>query len=399
MNTFQKLAKRYGHDIDRLKAGDEIQTTHTVESLEALRDLLHDGSGDDERKQRLKDFNKNHEAEMDHRNTDIDAVHLRAAAMIHADHELHPDDKQMLSGMFPSKVRLVSANDKAINSEWNLGTSTIVAHNINTLTMTDAAYIVAYNTHLTLTVQTLVNNVTSSPVPYTVGLFGVAGAAGAAGTTGSAGSSGTNGSSAGTPSPGVCTGARTPSAGGAGKDGKAGGDGSQGGDGLPSLVAALSINALTGNPVALYNQSGTGGSGGVGGAGGNGGSGGKGGDGCQSGCEGTSSASGGNGGNGGNGGIGGDGGSGVNGQQINLNLGSGITSGQVTYSGVQARSGIGGVGGNGGSAGSGGSGGSSSGKHRSGGAHGNPGTNGSPGGNGDAGKFSGNAAPISGLPS
>lgn len=398
MLSFNERAVKFGHNLDALKAGDEIQTVHTVHSMEELHDLMHDGASAEVRQARARRFEKDHPKLMDDANGSLEALYLRAEAAVHADRPLSHDDALALKHVFPTTVRLVSANDKTISSEWTLGDeSSPVSLNIGTLTINQGGYINAYATSVTFVAQTVVNNASggSSGANYTIGIFGKAGGTGTPGTNEPQAANGQNGSSSGTPSPGICTGAKDPTAGTAGASGAAGSDGQRGADGTPNLTANFTFNALQQNPIYIQTQSGAGGQGGSGGSGGAGGNGGTGGDGCQSGCEGTQSANGGNGGNGGGGGNGGPGGNGVDGHQINVTLASGVNQNMVQNGGIIAPAGTGGAGGSGGGGGRGGSGGSGSGKHRSAGTAGlagSPGTNGTVG---TQGTYTGNPGTIS----
>ncbi|WP_052201811.1 hypothetical protein [Ensifer sp. ZNC0028] len=398
MLSFNERALKFGHSLEALKAGDEIQTTRQVHSIEELRDLLHDGSSPEMRQARARQYEKDHPKLMDEANGSMEALYLRAEAAVHADRPLSHDDALALKHVFPTTVRLLSALDKTISSEWTLGNeSTPVSINVGTLTINQGGYINAYATSVTFVAQAVVNNASggSSGANYTIGIFGAPGAAGTAGTNQPQAQNGQNGSSSGTPSPGVCTGAKDPTAGTAGSNGAAGTDGQRGADGTPNLTANFTFNAMSQNPIYLLTQSGAGGQGGAGGSGGAGGIGGIGGDGCQSGCEGTQSANGGNGGAGGNGGNGGPGGNGVDGHPINVMLASGIASSMLQNGGLVAPAGTGGAAGNGGTGGTGGAGGSGSGKHRS---AGTAGTAGSPGANGTVGTtgtYTGNPGTIS----
>ncbi|MCG5485907.1 MAG: hypothetical protein KK482_19660 [Sinorhizobium meliloti] len=398
MLSFNERALKFGHSLEALKAGDEIHTTRKVHSIEELRDLLHDGSSPEVRQARARQYEKDHPKLMDESNSSIEALYLRAEAAVHADRPLSHDDALALKHVFPTTVRLVSAADKTISSEWTLGNeSTPVSVNIDTLTINDGGYINAYATSVTFVAQTVVNNASggSSGANYTIGIFGNPGAAGTAGTNQPQAANGQNGSSSGTPSPGICTGAKDPTPGTAGANGAAGTDGQRGSDGTPNLTANFTFNAITQNSIYFLTQSGAGGQGGAGGNGGAGGTGGIGGDGCQSGCEGTQSANGGNGGNGGAGGNGGPGGNGVDGHPINVTLANGVNPAMVQSGGIIAAAGTGGGAGSGGTGGGGGAGGSGSGKHRS---AGTAGTAGSPGANGTvgaAGTYTGNPGTIS----
>lgn len=392
MSSFKENAKRFGHSIESLEKGNHIRTTVMAKNIKEMHSLMHDGAADDVRAKRLSSYKAEHHAElMDEKNMSIEALFMRGGAYIHADYPLCDEDTKMLDTFFPVPVDLVSIADKTISSEWNLGNSAApVNYNLGTLTINPGGYMIATATQVTLSATSLVNNVSgNSGTNYTIGIFGVAGNAGDTGSAGGTGKAGKNGADAGTPCPGVCTGARTPAKGGTGKVGGTGGNGNSGKDGIPNLGANFKFDAITGNPIYITTTSGAGGDGGAGGAGGTGGAGGKGGDGCSSGCEGTDSADGGTGGDGGPGGDGGDGGDGINGVPISVTLGAGSHTSMVNHGGTVAAPGHAGLAGVGGIGGDGGAGGTGSGKHRSGGSQGSPGGNGASGKNGNPGQYDG----------
>ncbi|PST26549.1 hypothetical protein C7U60_03390, partial [Mesorhizobium plurifarium] len=245
MLSFHERALKFGHSLEALQNGDEIHTTRTVHSIEELRELMHDGASPEVRQARIRQYEKDHPKLMDESNGSIEALHLRAAAAVHADRPLSHDDALALKHVFPTKVKLVSATDKTISSEWTLGDeSTPVSLNIETLTIDQGGYINAYATSVTFVAQTVVNNASggSSGANYTIGIFGKPGTAGTAGTNQPQAANGQDGSSSGTPSPGVCTGAKDPTAGTAGADGAAGTDGQRGADGTPNLTASFTFN-------------------------------------------------------------------------------------------------------------------------------------------------------------
>jgi hypothetical protein len=396
MGQFETRAALFGHSLEALQKGDTITTTRKVNSLEELRSLMHDGAPDDVRAARVADYTSNHPAMMDEANADINAVHLRAAAYIHADRPLCADDAQMVAPTFPVNVTLISTADQTIDSEWNLGNeASPVSVNIGTLTINQGGYITATATAVTFVAQAVVNNSSGGTgANFTIGIFGSPGTAGLPGTSPGAAANGSNGSNSDVPTPGICTGARSPTAGQVGSPGTQGGQGQPGGNGTPNQTASFTFNAISGTPLLLQTQSGAGGAGGAGGNGGSGGNGGTGGDGCQSGCEGTHSADGGNGGAGASGGAGGPGGNGVNGNPIHVVLAMGVSPAMFGNVGLVAPPGNGGAGGNAGSGGAGGAGGSGSGKHRSAGNAGTPGTPGTPGTAGAPGSYSGNPGTV-----
>ena len=397
MTTFEERAKRFGHSTDNLNKGVEVTTSHTINDIDELRSLMDGHQTSAGRDAHMAGFSATQSEALQDASADIAKLHTRAAAAIFGSHQLSHDDTQLLRSNFPMTVNVTSAKDKVISSEWDLGTEgPPVVYNIGTLTINPGGSIKATATAVTMTCQSVVNNASGgSGAGYTIGVFGVNGATGAAGGAGGAGTNGDNGASAGTPSPGVCTGARTPVAGGVGQPGAEGGSGQQGENGQPNLPASFTFHSVSGGPIIVSTVSGGGGSGGAGGAGGRGGDGGRGGNGCQSGCEGTASANGGNGGNGGKGGSGGTGGNAANGQPINVLLGKGIDTSVIVPSSQLAHPGAGGAYGAGGAGGSGGSGGSGSGKHRSGGSPGTPGSPGQNGTNGSQGSLTGQPGQIS----
>jgi hypothetical protein len=369
MERFRQRAEMLGHDIDALTAGEEVSSTVTVEDIDELRDLLHDGLSPQARSERGADMRQRLGSLIGPQaQGEGEGLDKRAEAYVYGDEPLSQPDRELLDQVFPLTLQATSLADKtlAAGEAWNLGTSTAPqVINLGTLTMEPGSSILAYNTVVNLSVETLVRNgggSASGSVNYDIGIFGKTGSTGtpiAAAPSGAAGNGGSNGNCEVSGSePGDSGG---PGAGGG--TGITGGAGNAGGNGSPSLSSSIEIGAggITGSSPALtvMTRSGTGGRGGTGGQGGTGGAGGNGGDGASCACTGTKGGDGGKGGTGGRGGTGGHGGDGTTGGNVYVTVPAGAVK-QVTRvmetapPGEAGPGGMGGTGGAGGGAGGGG---------------------------------------------
>jgi len=381
MNFLEK-AQQLGLDVNALKNGQTIQSTHTVNSLEEFKQLFAGNLSPEQR----SNFAKGAPVAVDTASANMNNLMHN----VYGTHELSAADQAFANQVFPAKVNLTAVQDLTITQDMVYGPAgppeAILA---GTITF-DGGSITANSTVFTLQADNVVVR-SQGTKPYTVGLVGNKGQDGYVGSTGTPyTSAASNGSNASAPSPGICTGA---SSGGNGSDGSQGNEGGRGGDGYngqPNLPANITVNnfdSSSAQPFVVYTVSGAGGDGGKGGQGGQGQNGGNGGNGCDSGCEGTDGGNGGKAGQGGNGGPGGNGGQAVNGNAINISFPSSSKASLVTTSdtanpGAKGQGGSPGQAGNYGNAGSGG-------KHSSSGQHGSGNTSGNNGPDGQAGTQSG----------
>ncbi|NGP89045.1 hypothetical protein [Fodinibius halophilus] len=393
MDDFLKNAKQLGQDVEKLKKGEKISHNVTVENIEELKKMLHDGQSKDVRTERPSG------TDPDTHQTLADQLVKKAQDYVFCDTPLSNEEQTQIAAKFPMDVQVSSLPDKtlAAGEEWDLGTSTSpVVINLGTLTMEPGSSIKIANTVLKMSVQKLVRNSGSTQgANYDLGIFGVTGttppqaAHGTNGDDGIKGKDGTCGSGGGIAGDNGKPGAR-------GSSGGTGSQGKTGGEGLPSLTANITIGSGgiggSADQFVIYTRSGDGGQGGQGGKGGNGGDGGNGGNGATCGCEHTDGADGGNGGNGGRGGNGGQGGDAVAGNDIYVTVPTDNAKKIVKQSSV-ANPGNGGLGGPGGDPGNGGKGGSGGGASGcptgSGGSSGSGGSAGNSGDNGNAGTQTG----------
>ncbi len=366
MKYFIETAKKLGHDVEKLQKGEAIHSTKVVNNINELKSLLnHNGETSETRAARLEGIKAKDTSKL---NATHKLLHS-AQAFVFADHDLTDAEHQSIKSSFPIEVKTSSFPNKTLKpgEVWDLGTSVSpVVINLGTLTMEPGSSIKIANTVLSLSVNTLVRNGSSTgSANYDLGIFGVTGITPERAGQGSKGASGDDGHH------GTCK-----SGGGiAGDNGKPGHKGSTGGkgdqgktgyDGLPSLTATIKIGSggITGSSgiFVISTKSGDGGQGGQGGKGGTGGTGGDGGDGATCGCEHTDGGDGGKGGNGGEGGQGGSGGNAVNGNDIYVTVLKG-QSNKIIKQQMTATPGHAGLGGPGGKAGKGGDGGSKGGAH------------------------------------
>ncbi len=405
--SFNDCAQKLNHSLERLEAGEEIQSTITVPDIDALRILMDDGASSDIRRERTEaivarvsqqevqdgvlsgfwhllrrvlkmDHVQQHQSRFPHPIDPINdgseaGILRRVAAFIYGDAPLDPIDRKRTAHLFPMAVSALSAKSKTISAPWDLGESkNLCIVCLGTLTMEDGSSIFIKNTPLQFKVDTLIRNGAPPPgINYDIAILGVTGAAGTAGSIGGMSNPGGTGINGNCASPGI--------QGDAGKQGNVGATGGVGGtgglvgDGKASLSATIVITTgITGSvgAISILTQSGAGGTGGPGGTGGTGATGGVGGVGATCGCEGTNGGPGGTGGTGGQGGIGGTGGNGVPGNDIYVTVPPGQKNKIIVVPPLNAPGGVGGLGGATGPAGGGGAGGGGGKHHDSGGGGG-----------------------------
>lgn len=380
-----QLAKRLNLDVEKLERGDTINTSVTADSPEHYRDLFGSLSG----------IAPAHRPYARHHLSESCCRDCYGAGLLHfsdfltgAVSAIDPEiGSEFFKRRFPMTVKLSIAKEISVtkNTEFPAGTAPVFIACEN-LIFNGGSYVLR-NTAFTLWVTNQLSIESSGTLPYHIGILGAPGADGGKGDDGLPMAQAAHGSNAGTPSPGVCTGAGS---GGKGADGLKGNDGNGGGpgtDGLPSVLSSLNIASFASPqaPLTVYGQSGQGGNGGPAGKGGTGQQGGQGGNGCSSGCEGTDGGNGGNGGQGGTGGTGGQGGNSPNGGQLHVNLAP-AQQGQnfFVYQSGMAKPGAGGARGEAGDRGAFGGGGSG-GHHSRDGTDGSIGTPGTPGTKGNDG--------------
>jgi len=303
-----------------------------------------------------------------------------------------PHLEDMVKKQFPVKAKKVSLEELVINKELIIGPQASPYFIDVDHLIFDGGSLTAITTALTIKTKKITITNKKSSHQYHIAVLGEAGAKGATGSKGSEyigrAKDGTNSSA---PTPGICTGAKSPGSGGDAKNGGDGGIGGQGKKGVANWPATIKIESFGEESpfLQILLRSGEGGEGGDGGIGGVGQAGGNGGKGCNSGCEGTNGGSGGTGGNGGNGGDGGIGGSGCNGNPVYISCPE-KNKNLISVIAESAHAGSGGSGGSGGAGGFGGSGGSG-GKHAADGNRGSGGKNGNSGKKGSTGGKVGSA--------
>jgi len=198
MERFLALASRLGHDVEKLKAGESVESVVTVRDVDELRKLLHDGLSREARSEKGEDIRRRLGPLMSTSAQGApNGLQRRVEAYVFADEPLSSEDRQLLGNVFPMPLVTVSYPDKtlAAGEVWDLGTSgpTQVV-NINTLTMESGSSIVVHNTVLSLFAQTLVRNGGGSPgANYDIGIFGRTGPSGAVGSVGGTGGAGKGG--------------------------------------------------------------------------------------------------------------------------------------------------------------------------------------------------------------
>jgi hypothetical protein len=375
MDRFFELAAQMDHDVDALRAGEELETTCVAADVDKLRELLAGDEAPDARVARTERLKRRAPELLDASVVTEAALLRRVEAYIYGDEPLSDADRSRIAAAFPVHLRAISAVDKTLapGEVWNLGSSAPpVVVNLGKLTMQPGSSIVVHNTVLALNVETLVRNgaVGAGGANYDLAVLGATGATPTPGKPGESGGVGSPGIQGDCSGPGVAGNSGGP--GKAGATGARGGVGKPGEAGRPALTATISIKpgGITGSSprFVILTRSGTGGAGAVGGTGGAGGVGGTGGHGASCGCEGTNGGNGGTGGRGGTGGTGGTGGNGTDGDEITVTVPVGQAK-LIIGSREEAPAGNGGEGGAGGSGGKGGAGGGG-GKHHDGGSSG-----------------------------
>lgn len=380
--SYLDRAHRLGQSVERLKAGEAVQTQVQVQSLEDLKELLAGSLTAEQLEQGGKDLSPER---LTHHSDAPYAPLADFVSYIYGSRELSAGEKNFAQDLFPVTVTVVSKADMEVTTDITYGPSAApVLLNVGKLTFNGGS-LTARNTVLTLNADVLAFGSTTGKLPYHIGILGKDGEQGSQGAAGAAPSpaQATSGSNAKERSWGICTCVGDGGNGGNGAAGHSGKDGGMGKNGLPSLPATITIGALDDalpGSLVVFTRSGAGGRGGIGGAGGQGQQGGNGGNGCDSGCEGTGGGNAGSGGKGGKGGKGGQGGNAVNGFDTNLTVPVAMKNKVATSSEI-APFGEGGPGGGGGTGGEPGT----KGKGGKGCSDGKPASKGDPGDNGDTG--------------
>jgi hypothetical protein len=378
--SFLDLAQKLGQSVERLKAGEPVETVVRIHSVDEFKDIFAGNVTADQRDSFSKDMEIRHGESLQSSDPMARLYHH-----VLGNAPLSLEDSNTASMMFPLDVTVFSVADMPVTTNITYGPSASpVVLNVGTLTFNGGS-ITTQNTVLTLNADTVAFGTTPGTLPYHIGITGVNGAVGTAGSVGTAPNpaQAASGSNASARSPGVCTGVGNGGNGSAGATGHTGGNGLPGQNGLANQPATISIGSFSTTlpgKLVLYGVSGAGGAGGAGGTGGAGQQGGNGGNGCDSGCEGTDGGNAGNGGPGGMGGNGSNGGNGVNGFSTTVTVPAGAISNVLTSTAIApvGQGGAAGSGGSGGGAGSKGSGGKGS-------SDGSAGTQGNPGGIGTVG--------------
>ena len=304
--TFEERVAKLGFSNPKLWPGEEIEALITVNSIEHLKDILDFGGDKAAREAHLKALFDG----VTQRSDDESALLHRVYQYVFGSAGLSDEDRKLIDPAFPLVVKAFAAQDKTINSQWNLGKSTSpVIVTLGTLTIEQGGFITIENTALDFIVENLVRNGNTGNTFGDFNILGVNGSTGRPGDQPSPPGQAQSGSGGSCPGTGGGNGWR-------GADGTKGGFGDKGGNGLPSLLATIRItNGVKLGPnvsqIVVMTTSGAGGAGGPGGTGARGGKGGNGGNGVTCVCSGTSGGTGGQGGNGGPGGQGGPGGNAV----------------------------------------------------------------------------------------
>ncbi|MCC7634390.1 hypothetical protein [Stenotrophomonas rhizophila] len=380
-----QLAKRLNLDVERIERGETLDASVTAQTPEHYRELLGPLTG----------ITPAHRPYARHHLAESCCRDCYGAGLLHfsdfltgAVSSIDPEiGSEFFKRRFPMTIKLTIAKQITVteNKEFPAGTAPVFIACEN-LVFNGGSYVLR-NTAFTLWVTHQLSIVSAGTLPYHIGILGAPGADGSPGHDGPPMPPASHGSNAGTPSPGICTGAGS---GGHGPNGLKGNDGHNGGpavDGLPSVLSSLNIASFASPqaPLVVFGQSGQGGNGGPAGNGGPGQQGGRGGNGCNSGCEGTDGGNGGDGGQGGTGGVGGPGGNSPNGGQLHVNLAPAQQGANFfVYQTAMAKPGRGGALGAAGERGARGTGGSGGHHSRNGtdGALGTPGTPGTKGNDG-----------------
>lgn len=386
MGDFERLAAKFGHDLDALKAGKESTVKISICDIHELRNLLADGESGEDRAARAHLMKERFGADLDAANRTEQAIMRRAHAYVMADVPMSDEDHSAVASLFPMEAPSDYIPKLDLDKVMDLGTSVAPYFLwIGELNIHPGGAIRIQNSVLTLTVDKL--NIVggaqaASGVNYHLGIFGATGGIGVEIPAPGAAPAGPGGRDANCSVSGSEPG-QSSSKGLTGSKGATGTVGNPGEAGKASLPATITIKAITGGQFVIKTKSGTGGRGGTGGPGQQGGAGGKGGDGIRCECTGVDASDGGKAGTGGRGGTGGTGGRAIAGSDVYVTVPDGNRQLIVSLR-DPAPVGPGGPGGVRGAAGVAGRPGKGD-KHSTAGATGAPGadaTNGPPGGGG-----------------
>ncbi|HKY46061.1 MAG TPA: hypothetical protein VJM50_23425 [Pyrinomonadaceae bacterium] len=319
MSDFERLAEKFGHDLDAIKAGNQSTRRISINHIDELRDLLAGSESKEDRAARAVEMKKRFGPDMDPSNRSEQAILRRAEAYVMADVPMSDEDQSTVAHLFPMEAASDFIPKMDLNSVKDLGTSVAPYFLwVGTLNINPGGALRIQNSVLKVLVDTLNIVGGSSPpssVNYHLGIFGATGAIGAeipppsvaqSGSAGRDADCSVSGSEPGQPSSKGLTGSK----------GATGTFGNPGGPGKPSLPATITIKGMTGGQFVIKTTSGTGGRGGTGGPGQQGGPGGRGGNGIRCECTGVDASNGGKGGTGGRGGTGGTGGKAIAGSDI-----------------------------------------------------------------------------------
>src|SRR6185503_14712589 len=323
MSDFERLAEKFGHDLDAIKAGNQSTRQITISHIDELKDLLTGGESTEERAARAIEMKKRFGADMDPANHSEQAIMRRAQAYVMADVPMSDADHSVVAHLFPMTVASDFIPKLDLDSVKYLGTSVSpYVFWVGELNIHPGGAVRIQNSVLTFLVDKL-TIVGGSPAPssvnYHLGIFGATSAIGAEIPPPSAAPSGSPGRDANCSVSGSEPG-QPSSKGLTGSKGATGTFGNPGGPGKPSLPATIKIKGLTGGQFVIKTTSGTGGRGGTGGPGQQGGPGGRGGNGIRCECTGVDASNGGKGGTGGRGGTGGTRGRAIAGSDINVTV-------------------------------------------------------------------------------
>lgn len=324
MSDFERLAEKFGHDLDAIAAGKQSTRRISISHIDELKDLLTCSESKEDRAARAIDIKKRFGADMDPSNRSEQAIMRRAEAYVMADVPMSDEDHATVAHMFPMEVASDFIPKMDLDYVKDLGT-TVAPYFlwVGELNILPGGALRIQNSVLRVLVNTLNivgGSSASSSVNYHLGIFGATGATGAplpvpgtakSGAPGRNADCSVSGSEPGQPSSKGLTGSK----------GATGTVGNAGGAGKASLPATITIKGMTGGgQFVIKTTSGTGGRGGTGGHGQQGGRGGTGGNGIRCECTGVDASSGGKGGTGGRGGTGGTGGRAISGSDINVTV-------------------------------------------------------------------------------
>jgi hypothetical protein len=319
MSDFERLAEKFGHDLDAIKAGKQSTRRISISHIDELRDLLTSDDSTEDRAARAIELKKRFGADMDPSNRTEQALMRRAQAYVMADVPMSDEDHSIVAHLFPMEVASDFIPKLDVDSVKDLGT-TVAPYFlwVGDLNILPGGALRIQNSVL----KVMVNNLnivggssSASSVNYHLGIFGATGATGAEIKAPDVAASGSPGRDANCSVGGSEPGQQS-SKGLTGSKGATGTVGNPGGAGKPSLPATITIKGLTGGQFVIKTTSGTGGRGGTGGPGQHGGPGGRGGNGIRCECTGVDPSNGGKGGTGGRGGTGGTGGKAIAGSDI-----------------------------------------------------------------------------------